>query len=59
MILFQPSEQTHLIITQDIKDKLSDICFIDSTQHNPLITDYDFLQEPEQGEARGNSGGSS
>ncbi len=44
MILFQPSEHTHLIITQDIKDKLSDICFIDSTQHNPLITDYDFLQ---------------
>ncbi|HIA45085.1 MAG TPA: hypothetical protein EYM93_09945 [Methylococcales bacterium] len=44
IILFQPSEHAHLITSQDIKDKLPDVCFIDTTQHNPLITDYDFLQ---------------
>ena len=44
IILFQPSEQAHLITSQDIKDKLPGVCFIDTTRHNPLITDYDFLQ---------------
>ncbi|HIM08620.1 MAG TPA: polysaccharide pyruvyl transferase family protein [Gammaproteobacteria bacterium] len=44
IILFHPSEQAHLITSQDIKDKLPGVCFIDTTRHNPLITDYDFLQ---------------
>ena len=44
IILFQPSEQVHLITSQGIKDKLPGVYFIDTTRHNPLITDYDFLQ---------------